>query len=100
MMSSMPVRLRPIISYLRILTSKSDCLIAGKNRLSPSFLCANITERNAAHLSSQMGRLYKDFQAADAEILVILGDTPERARKYAEPPGAPFPVLIDHIRVN
>jgi peroxiredoxin len=47
---------------------------------------------------SQLGRLYKDFQAAGAEILVILRDTPERARKYAESLKAPFPVLADPDR--
>jgi peroxiredoxin len=47
---------------------------------------------------SQLGRLYKNFQAAGAEILVILGDTPERARIYAELLKLPFPVLADPDR--
>ena len=47
---------------------------------------------------AQLGRLYKDFQAAGAEILVILGATPERARQYAEQLKAPFPVLTDPER--
>jgi peroxiredoxin len=47
---------------------------------------------------AQLGRLYKDFQAAGAEILVILGDTPERARSYASLLKAPFPVLADPER--
>ena len=47
---------------------------------------------------AQLGRLYKDFQAAGAEILVILGTTPERARQYAEQLKAPFPVLPDRDR--
>jgi peroxiredoxin len=47
---------------------------------------------------AQLGRLYKDFQAAGAEILVILGDTPERVRRYAEALKAPFPVLADPDR--
>ncbi len=46
-------------------------------------------------LVAQLGRLYKDFQAAGAEVLVILGDTPERARAYAESLKTPFPVLAD-----
>jgi peroxiredoxin len=46
-----------------------------------------------------LGRLYKDFQAADAEIIVILGETPERASKYAELLKAPFPILADPDRV-
>ena len=44
---------------------------------------------------AQLGRLNKDFQAARAEILVILGDTPERASKYADHLKTPFPVLSD-----
>ncbi len=44
---------------------------------------------------AQLGRLYGDFQAAGAEILVLVGDTPERARQYAESVKAPFPVLAD-----
>ena len=47
---------------------------------------------------AQLRRLNKDFQAAGAEILVILGDTPERARKYAEIIKTPFPVLADPDR--
>lgn len=47
---------------------------------------------------AQLGRLYKDFQAAGAEVLVILGDTPKRASKYAELLKTPFPVLADPDR--
>jgi peroxiredoxin len=47
---------------------------------------------------AQLGRLYKDFQAAGAEILVILGDTPEHVRGYAKLLKAPFPVLADPDR--
>ena len=43
----------------------------------------------------QLGRLYEEFKAANTDVLVILGDTPERARKYAESLTAPFPVLAD-----
>src|SRR5512143_1070105 len=50
-----------------------------------------------AHVA-QLGRLYKEFQAAGAEILVIVGDTPEHARKYAELLKSPFPVLADPAR--
>jgi peroxiredoxin len=48
---------------------------------------------------SQLGRLYKDFRAAGAEVLVILGDTPEHARQYAELLKLPFAVLADPGRV-
>ncbi len=47
---------------------------------------------------AQLGRLYKDFQAAGAEVLVILGDTSERARQYAETLKTPFPILSDPNR--
>ncbi len=49
-------------------------------------------------LVAQLGRLYEDFQAAGAEILIVLGDTPERARAYAESLKVPFPVLADPDR--
>ena len=45
--------------------------------------------------TGQLGRLYPEFKASNAEIVVILGDTPERARKYAESLKLPFPVLAD-----
>ena len=45
-----------------------------------------------------MGRLYKDFQTANCEILVILGEPVEKARRYAETLHLPFPVLADPDR--
>jgi peroxiredoxin len=39
-----------------------------------------------------------EFIKAGAQILVILGSTPELARKYAESLKAPFPVLADPAR--
>ena len=47
---------------------------------------------------AQLGRLHDDFKAAGAEVLVILGDSPERARSYAELLKTPFPVLADPDR--
>ncbi len=44
---------------------------------------------------AQLGRHYTELQAAGAEVLVILGDTPEHARRYAESRKTPFPVLAD-----
>jgi peroxiredoxin len=49
-------------------------------------------------LVAQLGRLHNEFRAAGAEILVILGGTPEQARNYAESLKAPFPVLSDPER--
>ena len=45
-----------------------------------------------------MGRLNEEFIKAGAQILVILGDSPERARQYAETLKTPFPVLSDPDR--
>ena len=42
--------------------------------------------------------MIQDFQKADAEVLVVLGDTPERAATYAEQLKVPFPVLADPER--
>jgi peroxiredoxin len=48
--------------------------------------------------SAQLGRLYKEFQAASCEILLILGDPLEKARRYAESLHLPFTVLADPDR--
>jgi peroxiredoxin Q/BCP len=45
--------------------------------------------------AAQLGRLYPEFQAAGAEVLVILGDTQERATRYSTALHVPFPVLAD-----
>jgi len=47
-----------------------------------------------AHVA-QLGRMNEEFVKAGAQILVILGDTLERASRYAETLKAPFPVLAD-----
>lgn len=44
---------------------------------------------------AQLARRYADLQAGGAEILVILGDTPDRIRDYAQLLKTPFPVLAD-----
>jgi peroxiredoxin len=51
-----------------------------------------------AHVA-QLGRMNDEFVKAGAQILVILGDTLERARKYAEILKTPFPVLADPDRL-
>jgi peroxiredoxin len=45
-----------------------------------------------------LGRLYKEFQAENCEILLILGESVEKARQYAEILKLPFPVLSDPER--
>jgi peroxiredoxin len=44
---------------------------------------------------AQLGRLYPQFQAAGAEVLVILGDSLERATRYGASLHVPVPVLAD-----
>jgi peroxiredoxin len=44
---------------------------------------------------AQLGRLYPELQAAGAEVLVILGDTPERAARYGTALRVPFSILAD-----
>ncbi len=45
-----------------------------------------------------MGRLNDDFKAANSQVLVILGDTLERAAGYRAALHLPFPVLADPQR--
>ena len=48
--------------------------------------------------SAQLGRLYNDFKVANCEILLILGEPVEKAKRYAEILHLPFPVLSDPER--
>ena len=45
--------------------------------------------------AAQLGRLYPGFQSKNVDILVILGDSPENAARYAQTLHLPFPVLAD-----
>jgi len=47
---------------------------------------------------SQLAKLYEQFKDAGAEIVVILGDTLEKAKEYANALKLPFPVLSDPNR--
>lgn len=47
---------------------------------------------------AQLGRMSQEFVRAGAGILIVLGDTLERAHKYAEALKVPFPVLADSDR--
>jgi peroxiredoxin len=47
---------------------------------------------------AQLGRLNDEFVKAGVQVLVILGDTLERAGRYAGSLKAPFPVLADPER--
>jgi peroxiredoxin len=48
--------------------------------------------------SAQLGRSLKEFQAANCEVLLILGDSLEKARRYVDSLHLPFPVLADPER--
>jgi len=48
---------------------------------------------------TQLGRLNDEFVKAGVQVLIILGDTLERAGRYAETLKIPFPVLADPERV-
>jgi len=50
-----------------------------------------------AHVA-QLGRLVHEFQSEGVEVLVILGDTVQRAQRYVESLHLPFPVLADSDR--
>jgi len=50
-----------------------------------------------AHVS-QLAKLYEPMQAAGAEVIVILGDTLEKAKSYVAALKLPFPVLYDPER--
>ena len=48
--------------------------------------------------TTQLGRHYEDIKAAGYEVLVILGNTIDRARSYSDLLHVPFPVLADPER--
>ena len=50
-----------------------------------------------AHVS-QLAKLYEPIKEADAEVVVILGDTLEKAKRYVDALKLPFPVLSDPER--
>jgi peroxiredoxin len=50
-----------------------------------------------AHVS-QLGKFYEQFKEAGAEVIVILGDTLEKAQEYVRILNLPFPVLSDPDR--
>jgi len=50
-----------------------------------------------AHVA-QLGRMNTEFVKSGVQILIILGDTLDRALRYAETLKTPFPVLADPER--
>ncbi len=47
---------------------------------------------------AQLGSRYADFKEHNFEVLVILGDSIDKARRYVESLHLPFPVLADPQR--
>lgn len=47
---------------------------------------------------AQLGRMYQEFRLLGVDVLVILGDTVQRAQRYVEALHLPFPVLADPER--
>ena len=47
---------------------------------------------------SQLAKFYEQIKEAHAEVIVILGDTLEKAKKYVDILKLPFPVLSDPER--
>ena len=47
---------------------------------------------------TQLGQRYGDFLAAGAEVFVIIGESIERAQRYAQLMQTPFRVLVDPQR--
>jgi peroxiredoxin len=45
-----------------------------------------------------LGRLYPEFQAAGCEVALVLGDSVEKAQRYAKILHLPFSVLADPER--
>jgi peroxiredoxin len=45
-----------------------------------------------------LGRLYSQFKAAGCEVVLILGDSLDKAERYAQTLHLPFPVLSDPER--
>jgi len=48
--------------------------------------------------AAQLGRLYNDFKAANVEIILILGEMVDKAKRYTETLHLPFLVLSDPTR--
>lgn len=47
---------------------------------------------------SQLGRLYEQFKASGADVVVIIGSDVAKAADYARITNAPFPILADENR--
>jgi peroxiredoxin len=45
--------------------------------------------------AGQLGRLYPEFKARNCEIILILGENVDKAKKYSDSLHLPFPVLAD-----
>ncbi len=48
--------------------------------------------------AAQLGKLFNDFRAHNCEIILLLGNDLDRAKRYANSLHLPFPVLADPDR--
>ncbi|MBL8062358.1 MAG: peroxiredoxin family protein [Anaerolineales bacterium] len=47
---------------------------------------------------AHLGRMYDQFREAGTEVIVILGESMDKAKEYADSIGLPFPILCDPDR--
>ncbi len=69
----------------------------GKSNVIVFFIRETSCPQCRTHVT-QLGRMYDQFRAAGAEIIVILGEDVEKSREYADGIGLPFPILADPDR--
>jgi peroxiredoxin len=69
----------------------------GKQNVIVFFIRETTCPQCRTHVA-HLGRMYSQFREAGTEVIVILGEGPEKARQYAEEIGLPFPILCDPDR--
>ncbi len=69
----------------------------GKKNVIMFFIRETTCPQCRTHVA-QLGRMYDQFREAGAEIIVILGESVEKTREYADAIGLPFPILSDPNR--
>ncbi len=70
----------------------------GKSNVIVFFIRETTCPQCRTHVA-QLGRMYDQFRATGAEIIVILGENVEKSKEYADGIGLPFPILADPDRV-
>lgn len=69
----------------------------GKKNVIVFFIRETTCPQCRTHVA-QLGRMYSQFQEAETEVIVILGEGTEKAKEYADSIGLPFPILCDPDR--